>query len=221
MCGRYLMTSPVDALRQLFRFEQRPNLMPRYNVAPTDEMPIGRRSKDGGRELATMRWGLIPYWAKDKSIGYRTINARADSLELKPAFRDAYRKRRCLVLADGFYEWRREGKAKQPFLIRLKTGQPFAFAGLWEFWVSPAQEEVRSFTIITTDPNELVAPLHNRMPAILDPEVYDLWLDPRLPLRAGTLAPCPAEWLEAVPVSTRVNNVKHDDPECIVPVAVG
>jgi putative SOS response-associated peptidase YedK len=220
MCGRYMLTSPVDALRQLFRFEQLPNLMPRYNVAPTDEMPIVRRSRQGGRELAIMRWGLIPSWAKDKAIGARTINARADSLETRPAFREAFRKRRCLVLANGFYEWRREGKIKQPYLIRLKSGEPFGFAGLWEFWAGPAQEEIRSFTIVTTVANDAVAPLHSRMPVILDPDAYDLWLDPGLPLRAGTLGPCPAEWLESLPVSTRVNNVKHDDADCIVPAAV-
>ncbi len=221
MCGRYLMTSPVDALRQLFKFEQRPNLMPRYNVAPTDEMPVVRRSRQGSPELAIMRWGLIPYWAKDKAIGSRMINARADSLETKPAFREAFRKRRCLVPADGFYEWRREGKIKQPYLIRRKSGQPFAFAGLWEFWAGPAQEEIRSFTIITTGANEVVAPLHDRMPVILDPDDYDLWLDPGQSLQPGTLGPCPAEWLDAIPVSTRVNNVKHDDADCILPVAVG
>ena len=177
-----MLTSPVEALRQLFLFEEQPNLRPRYNAAPTDELPIVRRSKRGKRELVIAGWGLIPYWAKDKGIGYRTINARANSLHIKPAFREAYRKRRCLVLANGFYEWRKEGKIKQPYLIQLKSGEPFAFAGLWEFWISPEEEDVRSFTIVATDPNAVVAPLHTRMPAILNPIDYDAWLDPSQPI---------------------------------------
>ena len=214
-----MLTSPVEALRQLFLFEERPNLRPRYNAAPTDELPIVRLTKQGRRELVIARWGLIPYWAKDKDIGYRTINARADSLVIKPAFREAYRKRRCLVLANGFYEWHTEGKIKQPYLIQLKSGQPFAFAGLWEFWVSTEGEEVRSFTIITTDPNAVVAPLHTRMPVVLDPAYYDAWLDPSKSPAGDPLAPCPDDWLQTIRVSTRVNSVKNDDPECVAPLS--
>lgn len=218
MCGRYVFTSPLEAIQQMFRFDQMANLGPNYNVAPTHEMPIVRR-KEGDRrnELVTARWGLIPHWAKDKKIAYSTINARSETAASKPAFRDAFKRRRCLVVADGFFEWRRDGKEKWPHLIRLKGGGPFAFAGLWSTWRSPEGEDVESYTIMTTEPNELMARIHNRMPVILGQDDHDRWLD--LDADAvDVLKPCPADWLEAYPVDKRVGNVRNNDPDLIRPI---
>jgi putative SOS response-associated peptidase YedK len=220
MCGRYMQTTPVEAMQRMFRFAERPNLPPRYNIAPTQEVPIVRRTRDGaGRELILVRWGLVPYWADDVSIGNRLINARAEAVERTPAFREAYRRRRCLVPADGFFEWRKVGKRRQPLLVRRKDGGLFAFAGLWERWKQPDGQVLRSCTIITCPPNELVAPVHDRMPVILDPGDFERWLDPEAANGRELLKPCPAEWLEAVPVSARVNSPHNDDPECIAPLA--
>jgi putative SOS response-associated peptidase YedK len=227
MCGRYMLTSPVEALRQLFLFEQRPNLMPRYNVAPTQDVPIVRLTRDGptqggsGRELITARWGLVPFWADGLSIGNRLINARGESVHSARAFREAYGRRRCLVPADGFFEWQKQGKLRQPFLIRRKDQAPFAFAGLWERWRQPGADGavVRSCTIITCPANDLVAPLHDRMPVILAPEAYARWLDPNIDAR-DVLKPCPSAWLEAFAVDPRVNSPNNDDPECIQPAPV-
>jgi putative SOS response-associated peptidase YedK len=222
MCGRYLLTSPVEALRQLFLFEQRPNLMPRYNIAPTQDVPIVRLSRDGsGRELMMARWGLVPFWAEDLKIGNRLINARRESVHTMRPFREAYGRRRCLVPADGFFEWRKEGKARQPFLIRRKDQSPFAFAGLWERWKNSADGTVvRSCTIITCPANELVAAVHDRMPVILAPEDHARWLDPAATDPRSLLAPCPAAWLESFRVNPRVNDPRHDDPDCLQPPIV-
>jgi putative SOS response-associated peptidase YedK len=222
MCGRYMMTSPVEALRQLFLFEERPNLMPRYNVAPTQDVPIVRLSRDGqARELIMARWGLVPFWADDLKIGNRLINARRESVHTMRPFREAYNRRRCLVPADGFFEWRKEGKARQPFLIRRRDHAPFAFAGLWERWKDPSDGTViRSCTIITCPANELVASIHDRMPVILAPEHHARWLDAAAADARRLLEPCPAAWLESFPVNPRVNNPKHDDADCIQPVVV-
>jgi putative SOS response-associated peptidase YedK len=218
MCGRYMLTSPVDALRQLFRFEQRPNLMPRYNIAPTQDVPIVRLTQDASaRELVMVRWGLVPFWADDLKGSARLINARAETLERTPAFREAYQRRRCLVPADGFYEWRKEGRHKQPLLIRRQDQAPFAFAGLWERWQQPDGQVLRSCTIVTCPPNELVTPVHNRMPVILGADAWDRWLDPAAGDGRQLLRPCPADWLEAVAVSARVNSPANDDPACLAP----
>ena len=220
MCGRYMLTTPVDALRQLFLFTERPNLQPRYNIAPTQDVPIMRRTRDGaGRELLMARWGLVPYWADDPKIGNRLINARAEGVARTPAFREAYARRRCLIPADGFFEWQKDGKDRQPLLVRRRDRAPLAFAGLWERWPQPGGAVLRSCTIITCPPNALIARVHNRMPVILAPDDFDRWLDPA----AGggeLLAPCPEGWLEALPVSPRVNSPQNDDPECIAPLAV-
>lgn len=221
MCGRYVMTSPIEAMQQMFGFEERPNLPPRFNVAPSQEVPIVRRRKDGtGRELALVRWGLIPYWAKDSSIGYKLINARAESLASKSAFREAFRKRRCLIPSNGFYEWEKQGNSRQPWLIRPKGGGLMAFAGLWEVWRDPASgQRVHSCTVVTGEPNALAARWHDRMPVILAPEDYERWLDPAADIEA-LLGPCPEAWLEAYPVSPRVSRPENDDPELIEPLAL-
>lgn len=219
MCGRYMLTSPVEALRQLFLFEQRPNLPPRFNIAPTQDVPIVRWNRERTeRELALVRWGLVPFWAKDLKIGARMINARAETVATLPAFREAYRQRRCLIPADGFFEWQKVGKARQPFLIKRRDGAPFALAGLWERWRAPGDDKsLHSCTIITTSANELVAPLHDRMPVILAPDDHDRWLDLESDGRP-VLKPCPAAWLETYPVSPRVNRPQNDDAACIQPL---
>ena len=219
MCGRYMLTSPVEALRQLFLFEERPNLMPRYNVAPTQDVPIVRLTRDGdARELIMARWGLVPFWAEDLKIGNRLINARRESVHTMRPFREAYSRRRCLVPADGFFEWRKEGKARQPLLIRRKDQAPFAFAGLWERWKDPSEGTVvRSCTIITCAANEVVALIHDRMPVILAPDDHARWLNPAATDARSLLAPCPAAWLESFPVNPWVNDPRHDDATCIQP----
>jgi putative SOS response-associated peptidase YedK len=221
MCGRYMLTTPVDALRQLFLFTERPNLAPRYNIAPTQDVPIVRRTRDGtGRELIMVRWGLIPYWAEDPKIGNRLINARGESVARTAAFREAYQRRRCLVPADGFFEWQKVGRDRQPLLVRRQDLAPFAFAGLWERWPQPGGGVLRSCTIITCPANELVAPVHDRMPVILAPDDHERWLDPSRADGRDLLKPYPAPELEAYPVSPRVNSPQNDDPECIAPLAV-
>ncbi len=222
MCGRYSITTPVEAMRSLFEFEALPNLPPRYNVAPTQEVPIVRRAEAGGRrELALARWGLVPAWAKDASMAARLINARAETVADKPSFRAAFAQRRCLVPADGFYEWQKRDGAKQPYRIARADGQAFAFAGLWERWARGG-ETLESCTIITTEANARLAPIHSRMPVILRREDYEPWLatpakESRrlLPL----LAPRDDEALTAYAVSTRVNNVTNDDAAVIEPLA--
>jgi putative SOS response-associated peptidase YedK len=222
MCGRFLLHSPLAELQRAFRFAGRPNLEPRFNVAPTQRVAIVRLAAgDGGtsrRELALVRWGLVPAWAKDPAIGSRMINARAEGIAGKPAFRAAFRQRRALVPADGFYEWKRmEGGRKQPMLVRRRDRRPFAFAGLWESWRGPDGAPLETMTIVTTEPNGLMAGIHDRMPVILGEDDHEAWLDPGRPGGAALLRPCPAGWLEAVPVSTRVNSPRNDDAALVEP----
>ncbi len=220
MCGRYSLTSPVEAMGQLFLFEERPNLQPRYNIAPTQEAPVVGQRPDGKRGLAMLRWGLVPGWAKDLSIGARMINARAETVAEKPAFRAAFRRRRCLVAADGFYEWKKAADSpKRPYRAALADGGPFGFAGLWETWRGP-EGPVKSFTIITTDANPLLAEIHDRMPVILDPADHARWLDPAAAARdlLALLKPYPAEKMTAYPVDRRVGKVQNDDPGLIEPL---
>jgi putative SOS response-associated peptidase YedK len=193
--------------------------VPRYNIAPTQ--PVLAIANDHPDRVAHFRWGLIPSWAKDASIGSRLINARAETLAEKPAFRTALRRRRCLVPADGFFEWRMSGKSKTPMYFRLKTGGLFAFAGLWDVWHGPDGSEIPSCTLITGQPNELVKPIHDRMPVILPSEHYEQWLNPGEQEPAALhamLVPYPASEMEAYPVSRAVNSPKNDSPQCIEPV---
>jgi putative SOS response-associated peptidase YedK len=198
-----------------------PNLQPRYNAAPTQSLPTVLRDRESGeRRLEALRWGLIPYWAKDAKIAYSTVNAKAETVATAPAFRDAFKCRRCLVLADGFYEWQKtDGKTKQPYRFTMADGAPFAFAGLWERWKEPASSEtVRSFTIITTMPNTLCAPVHNRMPVILDPEDYPAWLG-ETPATGDALRallhPFPAERMAAHTIGPAISNVRNDNSALI------
>ncbi len=224
MCGRYTLTTPPEALRDLFAFEgPSPNLAPRYNIAPTQDAPVVRRREDGdGRELALLRWGLVPSWSKEPKSGYSTINARAETVAEKPAFRRPMRSRRCLVPADGFYEWRPAGRRKQPYRIVMKDGAPFAFAGLWDRWRGGDGETIESFTIIVTEANALLRPIHDRMPVILDPADYAAWLEAgpeAVPYLKDLLRPYPAEMMTAYPVDPRVGNPRHDDPALIEPLS--
>ena len=250
MCGRFTQRLSWAELHELMDLIGAPlNLQPRYNVAPGQEVAIVRAADPGsqearpgqcpdsfrvskgtgGRRLSMLRWGLVPAWARDSSIGSRLINARSETVAEKPAFRAAYRRRRCLVPADGFYEWQRRGGGRQPWLFGLRNGSPFAFAGLWERWTAPEDQAparslfgpepggpVETFTILTTAANETVAPVHGRMPVILPPDAYGSWL-------AGEdipLGPCPADDMHAHPVSTLVNRPASDDPRCVEPVSL-
>ncbi|MFO1189601.1 MAG: SOS response-associated peptidase [Alphaproteobacteria bacterium] len=222
MCGRYSITTPVDALRRAFDIDERPNLAPRYNAAPTQSLPVVRRTRAGRHAIKLLRWGLVPSWAKEASIGARLINARAESVADKPAFRAAFRHRRCLVPADGFFEWQADPVSgrKQPFHIHAPDRGVFAFAGLWEEWRGP-EGAIETFAIITTDANRRLGAIHDRMPVVLDGAAYRAWLAPdalAADLQA-LLVPAPDDTLIATPVSTRVNRVANDDPACIAPLA--
>jgi putative SOS response-associated peptidase YedK len=225
MCGRYSLDATPEELAQAFNlsFEEVEQLFePRYNIAPTDKVLAVRQQQAGRqREPVLLRWGLIPHWARDRDWGGRTINARAETVETKPAFRDPFRKRRCLVVATGFYEWRKSAGRKQPYLIRRHDGKPLAFAGLWDRWQGPTDEVVESCTIVTTDANGIVRPIHDRMPAILQPTDYDRWLESATrdtQQLIHLLEPVPDEVLTAHPVSSLVNKPVNDVPECVVPI---
>ena len=223
MCGRYFVTTPGHVLGEQFSIVTPPELVPRYNVAPTQSVAIVRAGGDRARELAQVTWGLIPAWSKERAIGHKLINARGETLADKPAFRDSYKRRRCLIPADGFFEWQKVADGKQPWVLRLKSGEPFALAGLWSRWRDrESGDEVDSCTIVTTAANEVVAPLHDRMPVIVPRDAYALWLDPAIGERArldALLVPYAAEAMTAYPVSRRVNSPANDDPGCIEPAA--
>ncbi|MGR8933891.1 MAG: SOS response-associated peptidase [Gammaproteobacteria bacterium] len=220
MCGRFaLFTDPMN-LAQYFGADVQAQLLPRYNVAPTQNIPI-LRDENGRRRFAFARWGLIPHWAKDLKTGYSTINARAETVAVKPAFRAAFRSRRCLIPADGFYEWqaRPEEKIKQPWFIVLRDREPMAFAGLWERWRSPQGEELESCTIIVTAANALMMPIHDRMPVILAPADWNAWLQAGIAnvrMLQSLLQPYPPEKMDAWPVGTQVNNPRYDAISCLI-----
>ena len=223
MCGRYLLKTALEGLARMFGFIERPNLAPRYNIAPTLEVPVirQRRVPAGQRSIASLRWGLILPWAVDPKAGPPLINARAETLLEKPAFRGATQKRRCLVPADGYYQWREGDASKQPYLITRRDGAPFAFAGVWERW-GPRHDPAAardSFTIITTDANDFLSGFHHRMPVVLTPEDYATWLDPDSPVEAALelLRPSPNDLLEAVPLERAVNSNRADGPDLLKP----
>ena len=223
MCGRFTLFEPKESLAGIFGVSAAPLPGPRYNIAPSQPVAVVRLSRPPGegRELAMLRWGLVPSWAKDPSIGSRMINASAETVPEKPAFRSAWKSRRCLVPANGFYEWQRRNGRKQPWYIRMRDGGPFAIAGLWERWEPPSGDPLESCTLITTEPNELLAPIHARMPAIVAPEDFDLWL--AAPPGEGErlrslLRPYPAGAMAAEQVGLSVNNPSNDSPELIAPL---
>lgn len=217
MCGRFTLSQPTDAIASAFNIAQIPPLEPRYNIAPTQLIPSILSAPGGEKQLQMLRWGLIPSWAKDAKIGAKLINARAETVSEKPSFRAAFKRRRCLIVADGFYEWQRQEKQKQPYYFRLQNAQLFAFAGLWEQWKSPDEDIINSCTILTTEANDLLRPIHDRMPVILESKDYGLWLDSEAqqPQLQQLLRPYQADLMTSYTVSTKVNNPKNNTPECI------
>ncbi len=216
MCGRYELHANPAAIALAFGLAHAPSVRPRYNVAPMQEVPIVRVSAGGARELVAVRWGLVPRWAKDPAIGSKMINARGETVATKPSFRTAFRRHRCLVPANGFYEWMpaADGR-KQPVLIAMKDGDVFAFAGLYERWLTGDGEPLDSCTILTTDANDLLRAVHDRMPVIVPPDQYARWLDPAQDGPQALVAPYPSEAMTWWPVSSRVNSVRHDDASMI------
>ena len=224
MCGRYTLTSPLEGVRQVFDFIEQPNLAPRYNIAPTQEVAAVRLGDEGQRYFGWLRWGLIPAWAKDATIASRLINARGETVAEKPSFRAAFAKRRCLIPADGFYEWKTENGAKQPYRITMQAGpekgaRVFAFAGLWESWTNPEDQSIwQTCTIITTEANESLAAIHHRMPVILDPADYEVWLDPAQKREALVRLLVPYKTaMVSYRVSPTVNKAAVDDASLIEP----
>jgi len=222
MCGRYLITSSPEAIRRLFRYREQPNFPPRYNVAPTQPIPIVRLN-EGEREFALVRWGLLPPWVKDPRAFTLLINARGESVTDKPAFRNAMKRRRCLVPADGFYEWKDEGGRKRPYAVRPKDGGPIAFAGLWETWIGPNGEEMETAAIVTCVANRSLGAIHARMPVVVPPEAFDFWLDcvkVDAATAAALIAPAREGLFEAYEISTAVNRTANDGPKLIEPLAM-
>jgi putative SOS response-associated peptidase YedK len=220
MCGRYTITAAPEVVRTLFHYEEQPNFPPRFNIAPTQPIAIVRLV-DGKRQFALVRWGLLPSWVKDPKSFALLINARGESVCEKPAFRAAMKRRRCLIPADGFYEWKSVAGRKQPFYVRAKSGAPFAFAGLWETWTGPNGEELDTAAIVTTRANRTLAPIYDRMPVVVPPEAFDLWLDCTKVdaiTAAALIAPAPENFFEAYPVSTAVNRTANDSPKLVEPL---
>ena len=222
MCGRFTITLEPSFFQQELDLGKIPSeWTPRYNAAPTQNIPVVR--DPASRDVSMLRWGLIPFWAKDESIGYKLINARSETIAEKPSYRNAFQKRRCLILTDGYYEWQKpaaKNDQKVPFRFTLKDEKPFTFAGLWESWHSPEGEVIESCTIITCEANEIVSRIHNRMPVMLDKENCWAWLEDRKEDElTSLLKPYPSEKMASYPVSTRVNNPKEEDPQLVKPIS--
>jgi len=228
MCGRYRLSRRKQLVEEYFDSSGEDDWVPRYNIAPTQPVPIIRQNpKEPRRELSLVRWGLIPWWAKDSSGAAGMINARSETAATKPAFRDALKLRRCLIPADGFYEWKRNGKEKQPYCFEVNEGQLFAFAGIWESWKDASRKTkpmtIETCSILTTTPNTVTSTVHDRMPVILESDSYDIWLDPgmtKVDVVTDMLKPFDARLMRSFPVSTRVNHAANDDTECSTPIEV-
>lgn len=220
MCGRFARFSPPEIFATLLQVQGTLMVEPSYNIAPTQAILAARAVETGDREFVHLHWGLIPHWSKGPDPKYSMINARADSVANKPAYRDPFKRHRCLIPADGFYEWQNLGNGKQPYFIRLRGGQPFAFAGLWDCWTGEGTLPIESATIITCDANALVEPIHERMPVILPPRLYDRWLDPtaRPAQLIELLKPYPDLLMEAYPVGREVNSPRSDSSALIAPL---
>jgi putative SOS response-associated peptidase YedK len=219
MCGRFAQIEPIGTIIKAFFIDDiLTEILPSYNIAPGSNI-LSVVRKEGKRQLVDFHWGLVPHWAKDQSIGQKMINARSESVSQKPSFRAAFKSRRCLIVASGFYEWKKEGRIKTPFYVKLSSGNPFVFAGLYETWISPTGIELRTCTIITTEANDIMKPIHDRMPVILSNDREDRWLDISIqPEDAlALLSPYPADEMESYPVSTMVNSPKNNTVECIAP----
>jgi putative SOS response-associated peptidase YedK len=222
VCGRFTLHIPPELLAEIFGLIEIPIFPARYNIAPSQKVAVIRQNGDGQNRLDFLRWGLIPSWAEDISIGYKLINARSETVHEKHSFRHAIRYRRGLVPSSGFYEWKQEGKAKKPLYVQMKDGSPMVFAGLWESWKSPEGEAIESCTILTTTSNKLIESLHDRMPVILHPQEYDIWLDREMtdPEKLNPLyKPYPSERMEMYPVSDLVNSPRNDNSDLIKPVS--
>jgi putative SOS response-associated peptidase YedK len=222
MCGRFSLIATSAELAAHYQLDNVPYIQPRYNIAPTQPVAAVRLAPDsGGRELTHFQWGLVPSWSKDPTIGSRMINARAETAPEKPSFRSAFKRRRCLIPASGFYEWQAVDGGKQPMYIHRAEGDLMSLAGLWEYWQSPDGSELETCTILTTGPNALMEPIHNRMPVVLEPDDYTTWLDLDTPADTlmHLLRPAAPGFLAAYPVSTTVNNPRNEDPTCIAPLA--
>jgi putative SOS response-associated peptidase YedK len=220
MCGRYAITTAPEAMRRLFRYFEQPNFPARYNVAPTQPIPIVRLA-EGQRHFALVRWGLLPSWVKDPKAFTLLINARGESVNDKPAFRNAMKYRRCLIPADGFFEWKAEGKSKRPYFVHRKDRAPFAFAGLWENWMGPNGEEMETAAIVTTGASASISHIHHRMPVMLEPEQFDMWLDTKnvdAQMATALIAPLPDDKVAAHEISNRVNRVVNDTPDVLEPL---
>jgi len=225
MCGRYRLSRRKQIIEEYFGSAPwDEDWSPRYNIAPTQPVPVIRQNpREPVRQISTMRWGLVPHWAKDASGAASTINARSETAAEKPAFRDPMRYRRCLIPADAFYEWKRNGASKQPYCFEVNDGEMFAFAGLWDGWKNAEGQWIKTCTILTTTPNAVTSAIHDRMPVILDRESYDLWLDPgitNVQVISELLKPYDAGMMRCHPVSGRVNQVGNDDQECSRPVQI-
>jgi putative SOS response-associated peptidase YedK len=218
MCGRFALKTPPLKIQEHFHLPEEVALAPRYNISPSQNIAVVRQLPGNScRSLEFLRWGLVPFWAGDIKIGYRLINARGETVSEKPSFRAAFKKRRCLIPADGFYEWLHTGSTKQPMYLQLTDGALFSFAGIWEFWTGPDGSRLESCAIITTAPNGLVRQVHDRMPVILQPDRYDAWLQELTPhpVLQGMLAPYPAEDMEMYPVNQAVNSPQNDTAACV------
>lgn len=221
MCGRFSLIATGQEVADHYALSEVPLLAPRYNIAPTQPVAAVRLAYEGGaRELTYFQWGLIPSWSKDPSIGSKLINARSETAAEKPSFRTAFKRRRCLIPTSGFYEWQKVGSGKQPMYIHLAEGNLMSFAGLWEYWASADGSELETCTILTTSPNDLMASIHNRMPVILSPDDYTMWLDPETPTDQlmHLMRPSESELLDLYPVSTTVNNPRNEVPEAMAPI---
>lgn len=221
MCGRFVRTTSVDIFAQMFKARGMGGLTPTYNVAPSQAILLARNTHEGTREMVSLYWGLVPHWSKGPDPKYSMINARAESVATKSAFRDAFNRRRCLIAADGFYEWKKEGGTKHPYFIRLRRGRPFAFAGIWDFWESPSQLPMESCAIITCGANSLVETIHDRMPVILSQPSYDAWMAVTTPQAdlVAMLKPYPGQMMEAWPVGTAVNSPRNNWAALIDPLS--
>lgn len=220
MCGRFALKAPPAELMSRFGLDECADFAPRYNIPPGTDIPVIRQSPEGKRVLHLLRWGLVPHWSKDAAIGAKLNNARGESVAEKPSFRDAFKRRRCLIPASGFYEWKTEGKNKQPYYISLKSGEPMALGGLWESWKAPDGTLLRTACIITTGPNEVMAPIHDRMPVIIPSEHWQDWLNASPEAITGLVVPSAADVMQAWPVSRRVSKTQDDDVGLIEPIDV-
>jgi putative SOS response-associated peptidase YedK len=220
MCGRFALKTPVAELAAYFSLDETVDLAPRYNIAPGTDIPAIRHSPDGKRVMHLLRWGLVPHWAKDPSLGAKLSNARGETVAEKPSFRDAFKRRRCLVPADGFYEWKAEGRLKQPYYFSMKSGEPFALGGVWESWRAPDGNILRTCCLITTGPNEIMLPVHDRMPVIISPDNYEAWLSGEADDALDLVRPYPTAGMQKWAVNKRVSRSVEEGPDLVLPDGV-